>query len=185
LEEEALVGRGVAYCATCDAPFYKDMTVAVVGGGNTAVEDALYMQRFAKKVYIIHRRGEFRASKILSDKIKASKDIEILFNCEVKKLKADKKLKSIEVYNNAEKRTFVLEVDGLFVATGQEPNTLFLKGLVALNAGDYIVADRGLMTNIEGIFSAGDCNEKELRQIVTACADGAVAAESALKLLNS
>ncbi len=185
--ELELVGKGVSYCATCDGMFFKDKTVAVVGGGNTAVEDALYLEKLASKVYLIHRRNELRADKILADRIKSS-SVEILWDSVVTKLVADEKLTGIEVKNVKTDSLSAVLVDGLFVAVGQTPNTSFLENADAkpeLTDGGYIIADEEMRTSIDGVFVAGDVKDKSLRQIVTACADGAVAANSAIKHLQN
>lgn len=184
--ELELVGKGVSYCATCDGMFFKDKTVAVVGGGNTAVEDALYLEKLASKVYLIHRRNELRADKILADRIKSS-SVEILWDSIVTKLVADEKLTEIDVKNVKTDSLSAVSVDGLFVAVGQTPNTSFLENADAkpeLTDGGYIIADEEMRTSIDGVFAAGDVRETPLRQIVTACADGAVAANSAIKYLQ-
>lgn len=184
--ELELVGRGVSYCATCDGMFFKGKTVAVVGGGNTAVEDALYLEKLAKKVYLIHRRDELRADKILADRVKSS-SVEILWDSIVTKLVADDKLTQIDVKNVKNDSLSAVLVDGLFVAVGKIPNTSFLENADLkpnLNPAGYIVADEEMHTSIDGVFVAGDVREKSLRQIVTACADGAIAANSAIKYLQ-
>ena len=187
LENEGeLVGRGVSYCATCDGMFFKGKTVAVVGGGNTAVEDALYLEKLASKVYLIHRRNELRADKILADRIKES-SVEILWNSVVTKAFASDNLTEIEVKNVKTDSLSRVSVDGLFVAVGQTPNTAFFENAdekPILTDGGYIVADKNMRTNIDGVFAAGDVRETPLRQIITACADGAVAANSAIKYLQ-
>ena len=185
--ELALVGKGVSYCATCDGMFFKDKTVAVVGGGNTAVEDALYLEKLAKKVYLIHRRNELRADKILADRIKSS-SVEILWDSVVAGLVADDKLTEIKVKNVKNNSLSAVSVDGLFVAVGQIPNTFFLENAdekPRLTDAGYIVADEEMRTSIDGVFAAGDVREKSLRQIITACADGAIAANSAIKHLQN
>ena len=184
--ELALIGKGVSYCATCDGMFFKGKTVAVVGGGNTAVEDALYLEKLASKVYLIHRRDELRADKILADRIKSS-SVEILWNSIVTKLVADDKLTEIEVKNVKSNCLSAVLVDGLFVAVGQVPNTSFLDNAdkkPKMTEGGYILSDEEMHTSIDGVFVAGDVKEKSLRQIVTACADGAIAANSAIKYLQ-
>ena len=184
--ELELVGKGVSYCATCDGMFFKDKTVAVVGGGNTAVEDALYLEKLASKVYLIHRRDELRADKILADRIKSS-SVSILWDSVVTKLVADEKLRQIEVKNVKTNSLSAVSVDGLFVAVGQIPNVSFLENAdkqLKLTDGGYIVTDAEMATNIHGVFAAGDVRDKALRQIVTACADGAIAANSAIKYLQ-
>lgn len=184
--ELKLTGKGISYCATCDGMFFKDKTVAVVGGGNTAVEDALYLENLAKKVYLIHRRNELRADKILAERIKSS-SVEILWDSVVVKAFGDDNLTEIEVKNVKNDSLSRVLVDGLFVAVGQTPNTLFLENAdkkPQLTDGGYIKADEEMRTDIDGVFVAGDVREKTLRQIVTAAADGAVAANSALAYLR-
>ena len=184
--ELALAGRGISYCATCDGMFFKDKTVAVVGGGNTAVEDALYLEKIAKKVYLIHRRDELRADKIMSDRVKKS-SVEILWDSVVTQAIENEQLAEIEVKNVKTGSLSRVSVDGLFVAVGQTPNTDFLEladEKPSMNAAGYIITNEEMQTNIDGVFAAGDVREKSLRQIVTACADGAVAANSAIKYLQ-
>ena len=187
LENELdLAGRGISYCATCDGMFFKDKTVAVVGGGNTAVEDALYLEKIAKKVYLIHRRDKLRADKIMSDRVKES-TVEILWDSVVTQAIAGEQLAEIEVKNVKTGSLSRVLVDGLFVAVGQTPNTDFLEFADEkpnLSTTGYIVTDEEMRTNIDGVFAAGDVREKSLRQIVTACADGAIAANSAIKYLQ-
>lgn len=179
LEGEAqLIGKGVSYCATCDGNFFKGKSVAVVGGGDTALIDALYLKELAKEVYIIHRRNEYRGSLILAEKVKNSSVKEIL-NSKIIKLNGSP-LKSLTVQNNETNQTFELEVEGLFVAVGSAPQTDLVKDVVRLEDG-YIVTDEEMRTNIKGVYAAGDVRKKTLRQIITACADGAIAATSALE----
>ncbi len=180
-KEDNLIGKGVSYCATCDGRFFKGKPVAVVGGGNTAVEDALYLSAFASEVYLIHRRDALRASNILSEKVKIS-SVKILWNSVVTALDGDP-LEKITVKNlNTEEETDV-PVNAIFVAVGQEPaSSLFLD--VVENENGYILADENMATSIPGVFVAGDVRKTPLRQIITACADGAVAAESAIKFLQ-
>ena len=181
-----LIGKGVSYCATCDGMFFKDKTVAVVGGGNTAVEDALYLEKLASKVYLIHRRNELRADKILADRIKSS-SVEILWDSVVTKLVEGEKLRQIEVKNVKTNSLSAVSVDGLFVAVGQIPNVSFLENAdvkPATTEGGYIISDDEMRTSIDGVFVAGDARNKSLRQIVTACSDGAIAANSTIKYLQ-
>lgn len=182
--EEKYTGRGVCYCAICDGAFFKGKVVAVVGGGNTAVEDALYLTRFASKVYIIHRRNEFRASKILSDSVKNSPIIK-LWDSVVTEIKGDKKVISIKVKNVKTGDEEEIPMDGVFIAIGQKPRTDLLKGKLELNEDGYIVADELMRTSVKGIFAAGDVREKAYRQIVTATADGAIASLEACQYLSS
>ncbi len=177
--ESELVGSGVSYCATCDGAFFKGRDVAVVGGGNTAVGDVLYLTRFAKKVYIVHRRNEFRASPLLVERMKESEAI-VKTPCTVEALeKSDGgKLQAIILKNRETEKRERIEVSGLFVAVGQTPDTAIFN----LNKDEkgYIITDENMKTDIEGVFAAGDCRAKFLRQIVTATADGAIAAEQAV-----
>ena len=175
-----LVGKGVSYCATCDGRFFRNKPVAVVGGGNTAVEDALYLSNFASEVHLIHRRDSLRASKILQDKILQS-NVKILWNSTVEKLEGNP-LEKIVVKNTKTRETASIDAKCLFVAIGQTPSSAqFLDKLN--NENGYILADENMRTNIEGVFVAGDIRKTPLRQIITACADGAIAAESAIKYL--
>ena len=171
--EEALAGKGVSYCAICDGGFYKDKTVAVVGGGDTALEDALYLARLAKKVYLIHRRDSFRANKHLQTRV-AQSSVEVIWNSGVTKLNAEETLKSIEITNLIENTTQEIPVDGVFIAVGNIPVTELVKGLVDINEQGYIMTDENCKTNKSGIFAIGDIRQKKLRQIITAAADGAI-----------
>lgn len=179
--ESELMGGGVSYCATCDGAFFRGKPVAVVGGGNTAVEDALYLEKFASEVYLIHRRDALRADAILADRVKNS-GVHIVWDSVVTALDGDKKLQSVTLKNVKSGTTSSLAVNGLFVAVGQKPATEGLTG-VELDGG-YIVTDSEMRTSLPGVFAAGDVRKKTLRQVVTAAADGAVAAESAIKFLN-
>ena len=179
--ESELMGGGVSYCATCDGAFFRGKPVAVVGGGNTAVEDALYLEKFASEVYLIHRRDALRADAILADRVKNS-GVHIVWDSVVTALDGDKKLQSVTLKNVKSGDTSSLTVNGLFVAVGQKPATEGLTG-VELDGG-YIVTDSEMRTSLPGVFAAGDVRKKTLRQVVTAAADGAVAAESAIKFLN-
>ena len=175
-----LVGKGVSYCATCDGRFFRNKPVAVVGGGNTAVEDALYLSNFASEVHLIHRRDSLRASKILQDKILQS-NVKILWNSTVEKLEGNP-LEKIIVKNTKTGETASIDAKCLFVAIGQTPSSAqFIDKLN--NENGYILADENMRTNIEGVYVAGDIRKTPLRQIITACADGAIAAESAIKYL--
>ncbi len=175
--EEELTGRGVHYCAHCDGRFYRDREVAVVGGGNTAVEDALYLSKIAKKVYLIHRRDEFRATKVYLDPLFAKENVEILTNSEVTDVLGDEGFRGLRVKNlNGSERE--IAVSALFVSVGRVPATDFLGDAVALRDG-YVIADESTETSRPGVFAAGDVRTKALRQVVTAAADGAIAAEAA------
>lgn len=181
---EKLVGRGISYCATCDGAFYKNKNVAVVGGGNTALEDALYLSDLAEKVYLIHRRDEFRGEAKLVEQIKKRENIELVLNSTIFELEAGEKLKAVVVENidGMKKR---IEIDGLFVAIGQIPENKNFADIVMLDDAGYVISGEDCKTNVEGIFVAGDNRTKEVRQLVTATADGATAAMSAVKYLNN
>lgn len=178
--EEELVGRGVSYCATCDGNFYKGKTVAVIGGGNTALEDALYLSNIANKVFLIHRRYEFRADDKYVQKVKDQENIELILNANVVKFKGDSKLQSIVIKNN-DGSIFEIELDGIFIAVGQEPKNENFTNIVDLDDKGYIISDDGVHTKVKGIYIAGDSREKSLRQLTTAVSDGAIAATIAIK----
>lgn len=184
-EEKRLVGHGVSSCATCDGMFYRDKTVAVVGGGDTACEDAAFLTKFTKKVYMIHRREEFRASVAEQKKVLNNPKIEILWNSEVKELIGNEKLEAIKVVNNKSNEERKLEVDGLFEAIGYSPATKFLEGLVDLRESGQIIVGKNenleTMTSREGIFAAGDCVNVSHRQAIIAAGDGSKAALDAQK----
>ena len=177
--EEEYVGRGVHYCAHCDGRFYKNKVVAVVGGGNSALEDALYLSRLAAKVYLIHRRDSFRASKIYVDALEKSANIEFLANSSVSELIADERVRGIRLADGRE-----LEINGLFVSIGRKPASALALGQLQLDEGGYIVADESTRTNIDGVYAVGDVRTKPLRQVVTAVGDGAVAVHFAEEYLS-
>lgn len=182
--ENELVGKGISYCATCDGAFYKNKVVAVVGGGNTAIEDALYLSDIASKVYLIHRKDKLKAEEITINKLKEKENVEFIFNSNVTKLNNEEVLTSIEITNNdGSKRS--LAIDGLFISIGQTPENQFVKDLINLDSYGYIISDETCHTNIDGIFVAGDNRVKEVRQLVTATSDGAIAATEAIKYINS
>jgi thioredoxin reductase (NADPH) len=181
--EDELIGRGVSYCATCDGAFYKDKNIAVVGGGNTALEDALYLADVAKKVYLIHRRDEFRGAEASIAKLKEKQNVEFVLNSQVTKLIAEKRLQAVEV-TNEDGSVKKLGVDGIFVAVGRMPETQGFAKLIKLDKAGYIVGGENCHTNVEGIFVAGDTRTKELRQLVTATSDGAIAATEAINYIN-
>lgn len=181
--ERKFLGKGVSYCATCDGALYKDLAVAVVGGGNTAIEDAIYLSNIAKTVYLIHRRDEFRAEKALQNSLDKIKNIEYVLSSVVTELNGENKIESITVKNLADNTTKVIKVDGVFVAIGRGPETDFLDG-VEVDKNGYIVSDANMKTNIDGVFVAGDIRTTPLRQIVTACSDGAIAATKAYEYIK-
>lgn len=171
--EEELMGRGVSYCAACDGAFFKDKTVAVVGGGNTAVEDAILLADLCEKVYLIHRRDELRASSILQEQLQKKKNVEYSWNSQIAEIDGEEEVKSVVLKHTVSQEFRRVSVDGVFVAIGTAPDTDYLRPLLALDAKGYIVAREDGITNIEGIYAAGDVRTKQLRQIVTAAADGA------------
>ncbi len=181
--EDELIGRGVSYCATCDGAFYRKKAVAVVGGGNTALEDALYLADIVEKVYLIHRRDSFRGDEATAELLKGRGNVEFVLNSTVTKLNAQNTLESVEVTDNSGK-TRTLEVSGLFVAVGRIPENKEFGELVKLDENGYIVAGEDCVTSARGIFAAGDNRVKTVRQLVTATADGAVAATEAIKYLK-
>ena len=183
-KEEELVGKGISYCATCDGMFYRGKVVAVNGGGNTAVEDATFLSDYVQKVYVIHRRDEFRADKAEVDRLTSKPNVELVLNSTVKRLESDASgLTGIVVENkNGEERT--LKVDGLFVAIGQAPDNQAFSDLVELDGKGYISAGESTLTKTPGIFTAGDCRTKAIRQLATAASDGAVAGLAAVSYIN-
>lgn len=180
--EKNLLGKGVSYCGTCDGNFYKDKEVAVVGGGNTAVEDALYLSNIAKKVYLIHRRNSFRAEEILVKEVLKKDNIEIIYDSNVSKIYGNEFLESIDVVDD-KNNVRNLIISGLFIAIGHGPNTGVFKNIIELNEHGYIKSTN-LKTNVDKIYVAGDVREKDLRQLVTATSDGAEAATLAIKEIN-
>ena len=181
--EDDLVGKGVSYCATCDGAFYKNKNVAVVGGGNTAIEDALYLSYIANKVYLIHRRDEFTSDVVTINKLKEKNNVEFILNSNVTSLNAKDKLESIEVTDkDGNKKT--IDVDGIFIAVGRVPENQNFAKTIELDKFGYVVAKEDCNTNVPGIFASGDNRVKELRQLVTAASDGAVAATEAIKFMS-
>lgn len=183
-KEDELVGKGISYCATCDGAFYKGKTVAVVGGGNTALEDALYLADISSKVYLIHRRDEFRGEEKTLNLLKKKNNVEFIYNSNVTKLEADNRLKSIEITNKDGTQKNI-EIDGLFIAIGRVPENQNFAKLINLDDAGYVIAKEDCITNVAGIFVAGDNRVKEVRQLVTATSDGAVAASNAVKYINN
>ena len=181
---DQLVGRGISYCATCDGSFYKGKDVAVVGGGNVSLEDALYLSNLANKVYLIHRREEFRGLDSTLSKLKEKDNVEFLLNSNVTKLDGTDKLKSIEVSDNLGNKISI-NVAGLFLAIGKNPDNKIFNNLIKLDENGYIIAGEDCKTNVDGIYVAGDTRVKEVRQLVTATSDGAVAAVNAIKYINN
>ncbi|MBQ2729697.1 MAG: thioredoxin-disulfide reductase [Clostridia bacterium] len=182
--EKQYIGRGVHYCAHCDGRFYKDKTVVVVGGGNSAVQDALYLSRLAKKVYLIHRRDTLRATKLYHEPLKKAENVEFIWDSTVVELKAEKRINGIKVRNKKTGAESDMAVDGVFISIGRKPATELLRGKLALDENGYVIADETTRTSVDGIFAAGDVRTKALRQVVTAAADGANAAHYAEEYLG-
>mgnify|MGYP001163051413 CR=1 FL=1 len=182
--EEQLIGRGLSYCATCDGNFFKGQDVAITGGANSALSEALYLSKIAKTVHIIYRRENFRAEKIHIDRLKNTPNIVSHLNSEIIKLNSDDFLKGVVIKNNKTQKTSKIAVNGLFVAIGHIPNTDLVEGQVLLNDHKYIITDQYMATNLDGVFAAGDIRADAFRQVVTACADGARASESVIEYLG-
>ncbi|MGI6226126.1 MAG: NAD(P)/FAD-dependent oxidoreductase, partial [Peptococcales bacterium] len=166
-------GRGVSYCATCDGFFFKDKEVAVIGGGDTAVEEALYLSKICKKVTIIHRRNELRATKILQERALKNEKIGFIWDSVVNEISGQEKLEEISLHNVKTQEKEALKVDGVFVFVGYIPNSDYLPNLVKMNERGYVLTDENLQTSIPGVFAVGDIREKKLRQVATAVGDGA------------
>lgn len=181
--EREYIGKGIHYCAHCDGRFYKDKTVMVVGGGNTAVADALFLARFAKKVYVVHRRDTFRAEKILVDPLLHAENVEVLWNSVPVEFTAEERISGALIKNIVTNQEIKVPVDGVFVSIGRKPVTYFLEGSVSLDDKGYIIADETCRSSVDGVYAVGDVRTKPLRQIVTAAADGAVAVHFAVEYL--
>ena len=184
-EEESLIGRGVGYCAACDGMLYRGKTVAVVGGGNSAVLDALLLSKICRRVYLIHRRDALRAEHVYHAPLFAAENVEILWNSEVKALLSDERLTGARIYDRVRGEERTLSLDGLFVSIGRKPESALFAGKLALDEYGYIVAGEDTETSVPGVFAAGDVRTKPFRQIVTAASDGAVAAHFAERYLTS
>ncbi len=183
--EADLCGMGVSYCATCDGAFFKNRDVLVVGGGDVALEDALFLARGCNHVYLVHRRDEFRGAKVLQQQVFATDNITCLMDSEVKEIVGEDMVEKVLLYNKKTDKTEELLVSGVFIAVGILPNTKDIAGLPDLDANGYIVAGEDGCTSIPGIFAAGDCRTKQLRQVITACADGANAITSAERIMRT
>ncbi|MCR5626082.1 MAG: thioredoxin-disulfide reductase [Lachnospiraceae bacterium] len=182
--EEELKGYGVSYCATCDGAFYKGKDVLVMGGGNTAIEDAIFLTRMANKVYVVHRRDELRADKVLQDKLKECKNVEMVWSSVIDRIEGEGKVERVITKSKKDGSERTIEVSGVFIAVGITPKSDVFKGKIEMDEGGYIKAGEDGVTNTPGVFVAGDIRTKPLRQIVTAAADGANAATSAQKFLS-
>jgi thioredoxin reductase (NADPH) len=182
--EDEFRGRGVSYCATCDGAFFKGEDIAVVGGGDSAVQEAIFLTKFAGKVYIIHRRDRLRAEKLLQERAFSNPSIDIIWDSVVEKIAGDTGVKAVHLKNVKTGETSVLDVQGVFIYIGYNPNTEFLAGLANLDENNYIITDQSMATSAPGVFAAGDVRAKPLKQISTAVGDGATAAVSAEKYIE-
>ena len=182
--EKNLIGKGVHYCAHCDGNFYRNKTVVVVGGGNSAAADALYLSRLAEKVYLVHRRDTLRATKIYHEPLMKAENVEFLWNSTVEEFITELRVKGVRIKDTVTGEMKNVPCDGVFVSIGRDPMTDFLKGALDLDERGYVIADETTKTNIDGVFAAGDVRTKALRQVVTAVADGAVAVHFAEEYLN-
>ena len=182
--ETKLTGKGVSYCATCDGAFFRDAVIAVVGGGDSAVKEALFLTKFASKVYVIHRRDELRAEKVTAKQAFENDKIEFVWNSVVEEILGDKSVTGVRVKNVKDETVKDLDLEGVFVYVGMVPNTGFLKGFVNLDEKGYIVADNDTHTDVQGVFAAGDVRQKMSRQVATAVGDGATAAMAAEECIS-
>ena len=183
--EKEFLGRGVSYCAVCDGAFYQDKTVAVVGGGNAAVEEAMYLTKFAKKVYLIHRRDELRADKIVQERAFKNEKLEFIYDTVVNEIQGDDLVNNIVIENVKTKEIKNLNVDGVFPHIGFTPNTDLINNQVAQNDAGFIITNESMQTNVDGVYAIGDVRTTPLRQVITAAADGAVAAVYASRYIET
>lgn len=183
--EEEFIGRGVSYCAVCDGAFYKDKVVAIVGGGNSAVEEAIYLTKFASKVYIIHRRDELRADKIIQDRATKNEKIEFVLNSVVCEIQGQDLVNNLILKNTKTDEMFNLAVDGAFPYIGITPNVENISGQITQDKAGFIITDETMKTSIDGVFAIGDVRKTPLRQVITAASDGAIAGVYAVKYIES
>lgn len=183
--EKEFVGRGVSYCAVCDGAFYKEKVVAVVGGGNAAVEEAMYLTKFADKVYVVHRRNELRADKIVQERAFKNEKIEFVWDSVVKEIKGDTLVHTVVLENVKTKEILNLPVNGVFPYIGMVPNVENITGQVEQDAGGFILTDETMKTSLDGVFAVGDIRKTPLRQVITAASDGAVGAVYSVKYIES
>jgi len=177
--EEEFTGRGVSYCATCDAAFFKEKDVVVVGGGNAAIEEAIFLTKFVRKITVVHRRDRLRASKVVQERAFANKKMEFVWDSVVEEIAGSGKVERVRIKNVKTEEDSELVCDGVFVFTGWIPNTAFIEDLIELGEKKHVITDENMATNKPGIFAGGDCRQRPLNQVITACSDGAIAAQSA------
>jgi len=182
--EEKFIGRGVSYCATCDAPFYKEKRVVIVGGGNTVAEEALYLARFANEVSIIHRRDQLRASEILQERLRGNKKIKFILSHVAAEIIGEKFVSGLKVKDLKSGGESIIPCDGVFIYIGYDPETELLKNKLNMDEQGFIITDELMNTSASGVFACGDCRRKSLYQVINACGDGAVAADSAYKYIT-
>lgn len=182
--EDLLIGKGVSYCGTCDGPFYREQTVVCFGGGDTAAEEAVFLTRFAKKVYLVHRRDQLRATGVLAERVLNNPKIEVLWSQVPLEIKGRDKVEAVRLKKLKDGEEYDLPCDGAFVFVGTSPNTGFLRGVVDMDREGFIIHDRNQHTSMNGVFAAGDCCSKLLRQIVVAAGEGAVATYAAQRYLE-
>ncbi len=182
--EEAFIGRGVSYCGTCDGPLFKNKDIALIGGGETALEEALYLRRFARKLTIIHRRNALRASAVLQDRVKADEKIHLQLETVPVEVVGKSRVEAIKIRNVNTQAEELIHCEGIFVFIGSDPDTEFLKGFIDANEGGYIMTDENMATSVKGVFACGDCRLRPFKQVVTACSDGAIAAYSVVKFME-
>jgi thioredoxin reductase (NADPH) len=183
-DEDDFTGKGISYCAICDGLFFKNKDVAVVGGGNTAVEEALYLSDICRKVYLIHRREQLRAIDYLQKELSKKNNVETIFNSEVRKLNGKECLESIAIENSQNNKTTALNISGLFIAIGVKPQTEIFKGMLTMDEAGFILTNEEMRTSCDFIWAAGDCRKRPLRQLITAASEGAIAAIAAYKYLK-
>jgi thioredoxin reductase (NADPH) len=177
--EDIFLGRGISYCATCDGPLFKDKEVVVLGGGDVATEEALFLTKFARKIYLVHRRDKLRATGILQKQLRNNPKIEVIWNSTVSKIEGKNRIENVVIRNLVDNKETNYKVDGVFVLVGFEPNTVLFREFVELDKEGYIITDSNMRTSRDGVFAAGDVRSGTLRQVITACGDGARAAVSA------
>ncbi len=181
--EDKFIGRGVSYCATCDGPLFRNKDVAVIGGGDRAIEEAIFLSSYAKNVYLVHRRGELRASQILIEKVKGIPKINFILDSIIEEIQGENKVEQVLLKNLETNSQNKISCQGVFVFVGISPNTGFLKNLLEMDEAEFIITDQEMKTSEGGVFACGDCRKKSLYQVITACGEGAVAANSVHKYL--